>query len=93
MDMEFEWDEAKNQANIRKHGISFEMAKRIFDRPVLTSPDRRRNYGEDRYVSIGQSGHAVLIVVTHTRRDGRIRLISARPASRKERLRYYEQIR
>ena len=92
MDMEFEWDEAKNQANIGKHGVSFETAKRIFDRPVLTSPDRRTNYGEDRYVSMGQMGHATLIVVTHTRRDGRIRLISARPASRKERRLYYEQI-
>ena len=91
--MEFEWDEAKNQANIRKHGVSFEIAKRIFDRPLLTSPDRRKNYGEDRYVSIGQAGHAALIVVTHTGRHGRIRLISARPASRKERKRYHEQIR
>ena len=92
MVMEFEWDEAKNQANIRKHGVRFEIAKRIFDRPVLTSPDRRKNYGEDRCVSIGQAGHAALIVATHTRRDGRIRLISARPASRKERKLYYEQI-
>lgn len=89
--MEFEWDEAKNQANIRKHGVSFEIANRIFARPVLTSPDRRKNYGEDRYVSIGQVGHAAVIVVTHTGRGGRIRLISARPASRKERKLYYEQ--
>ena len=90
--MEFEWDEAKNQANIRKHGVSFEVAKRIFVRPVLTSPDRRKNYGEDRYVTIGQAEQAALIVVTHTGRAGRIRLISARPASRKERKLYYEQI-
>ena len=92
MAMEFEWDEAKNQANIRQHGVSFEIAKHIFDRRVLTSPDRRKNYGEDRYVSIGQVGHAALIVVAHTRRDGRIRLISARPASRKERQKYHEKI-
>jgi uncharacterized DUF497 family protein len=58
----------------------------------LTSPDRRKNYGEDRYVSIGQVGHAALIVVAHTRRDGRIRLISARPASRKERQKYHEEL-
>ena len=92
MAIEFEWDEAKNQANIREHGISFEMAKRIFDRPVLASPDRRKNYGEDRYVSIGQAGYTALIVVAYTRRDGRIRLISARPASRKERQIYHEQV-
>lgn len=39
--MDFEWDEPKNQANIRKHGVSFETAMHIFDRPVLTRPDRR----------------------------------------------------
>ena len=91
--MEFEWDETKNQSNIRKHGVSFEVARHIFRRPVLTSPDRRKNYGEDRYVSIGHAGRTALIVVAHTRRDGRIRLISARPASRKERRMFHERIR
>ena len=91
--MKFEWDEAKNQANIRKHGVSFETARRIFDRPILTRPDRRKNYGEDRYISIGQVEHAALIVVVHTDRKGRTRLISARPASHKERQAYHEQIR
>ena len=74
--MEFDWDEAKNQANIRKHGVSFATAKRIFDRPVLTWHDRRRNYGEDRYVSIGQVEHA-LIVVAHI--DWRMRKTRKRP--------------
>ena len=64
------------------------MAKRIFDRPVLTWLDRRRSYCEDRYVSIGQAGQAALVVVAHTSREGRIRLISARPAFRKERQMY-----
>lgn len=90
--MEFEWDEAKNQANIRKHGVSFEIAKHVFDWPLLTSRDRRKDYGEDRYVSIGQVGDEALIVIAHTRREGRIRLISARPASRKERQRYRDEI-
>ena len=90
--MEFEWDEGKNQTNIWKHGISFAVAKRVFDQPVLTWLDRRRDYGEDRYVSIGQVEEAG-IVVSHTRRDGRIRLISARPASRKERRIYHERPR
>ena len=44
--MEFEWDEPKNQTNIRKHGIGFETAKRIFEGPVATSPDRRRTTGK-----------------------------------------------
>ena len=91
--MPFEWDEVKNQVNIRKHGINFETAKRVFEGPRVTRIDRRKDYGEDRYISIGQVEPAALIVVAHTNRNGRIRLISARPASRKERQAYHEQIR
>ena len=90
--MLFEWDEAKNQANIRKHGASFETARRTFDGPVLTWVDERMDYGEVRHVSIGKVGNAV-VVVAHTDRDGRMRLISARPASRKERQAYHERVR
>lgn len=89
--MEFEWDEAKNQTNIGKHGIGFETAKRIFKGPVATLSDRRRDYGEDRNISIGRVEPGALIVVAHTERHGRIRLISARPASRKERKAYHER--
>ena len=91
--MEFEWDEAKNRENIRKHGIDFGTAKGLFYRPTLTRRDSRRDYGEDRYVSVGQVGQGALIVVVHTERGGRIRLISARPASRRERQAYYERTR
>ena len=90
--MEFEWDEAKNQANVRKHGVTFETASRIFETPVLTLRDRRKDYGEARYVSIGQLRGGALVVVAHTDRAGRTRLISARPASRRERQVYYEKI-
>ena len=90
--MEFEWDEAKNQANVQKHGVSFHLAKNIFNGRLLTRPDLRRDYGERRFVSIGQFRNA-LIVVVHTRRSGHVRLISARPASRKERWNYREKIR
>lgn len=86
---EFEWDEAKNLANIRKHGISFTVAKRIFEGSVLSRLDRRREYGEERYLSIGEVEQA-LIVIAHTRRAGRTRLISAQPASRRERQVYHE---
>ena len=71
--MEFEWDQPKNQTNIRKHGIGFETAKRIFEGPVATSPDHRRDYGEDRNISIGRVEPGALIVVAHTERHGRIR--------------------
>ena len=92
-EMTFEWDTAKNQTNIRKHGVSFETAQRIFEGSVLTWFDDRKDYGEDRYISVGKVESAALIVVAHTGRDDRIRLISARPASRKERQAYHERIR
>lgn len=87
---DFEWDEAKNRSNIRKHGVDFDVAKRIFLGAVVTEVDGRKGYGEIRYCSIGavQGG---IVVVAHTRRNGRIRLISARPASRKERRKYREK--
>jgi len=91
--MRFEWDEAKNLANIRKHGVSFDTAKRIFEGPIATWIDHRKDYGEDRNISTGRLEQGVLIVVAHTDRDGCIRLISARPASRKERQAYHEWIR
>lgn len=90
--MDFEWDEDKNLANARKHGISFGTARRIFDAEFLMRQDRRRDCGEDRYTSIGNVEGAV-IVVAHTNRGGRTRIISARPASRKERQAYHEALR
>lgn len=67
--MTFEWDEAKNRANVRKHGVDFETAKRIFDGPVVTGIDQRKDYGEDRSITIGRVERA-LIVVAHTHRGG-----------------------
>lgn len=89
--MAFEWDEAKNQTDIRKHGIGFETAERIFEGPAATSPDRCRDYGEDRDISIGRVEPGALIVAVHTECHGRIRLISARLASHKERKAYHER--
>ena len=91
--MAFEWDVAKNQTNIRKHGVRFETAQRIFEGPVLTWIDDRKDYGEDRYISVGKVESVALVVVAHTSRDDRNRLISARPSGRKERQAYHERIR
>lgn len=90
--MAFEWDEAKDRANTIKHGIDFDTAGRIFDGPVLTRRDQRRDYGEERHVSIG-CVEAAVIVVAHTARGGNVRLISARPASRAERQAWHDAIR
>ncbi len=81
----FEWDRQKNLSNIAKHGLSFDTASRIFDGPVLKSIDDRFDYGEIRWTSIGSIGAAVIIVVTHTDRNGKIRIISARPAKKPQR--------
>ncbi len=91
--MQFEWDDTKNRANISKHGVSFEIAQRIFEGPHLTRSDTRRNYGEDRYISVGEVDGMAVVVVAHTGRESRTRLISARPASRKERQAWHEHLR
>ena len=90
--MKFEWDPAKNDANIAKHGVSFEQAKRIFDGPVLTMADTRDDYGEMRETSIGLVDGIATLVVAHTDRVGVTRIISARRALNKERKLYAKTI-
>ncbi|MBO4853300.1 MAG: BrnT family toxin [Schwartzia sp.] len=86
----FEWDEEKNELNMRKHGIRFELALRVFyDENRLEEYDESHSEAEDRYISLGYV-NGVLVVV-HTDRDEAIRIISARPADKKERMKYYEQ--
>jgi uncharacterized DUF497 family protein len=83
--MEFEWDQSKDRANRRKHGISFEEAKHIFDGPVLTRVDEREDYGEVREISLGTLSPDAPLLVVHTARGTKTRLISARKANRQER--------
>lgn len=85
--MAFEWDTAKNVANIAKHGVDFEDAIRIFEGPVLESPDERREYGEVRIIAFGVADDRELVVV-YTMRAGRRRIISARRAHSRERKAY-----
>lgn len=89
MEDKFEWDDAKNARNRKDHGISFEEAIAIFDGPTLTAIDDRFDYGEVREVSLGFLGEAVVLSVTHTDRENRKRLISARKATRSERRMFY----
>ena len=85
----FELDEAKNAANVAKHGISFEQAAAIFDGPVVSHTDRRKDYGETRTVTYGALGEQVVVAVVHTDRQAITRIISARLASARERGNYY----
>lgn len=89
----FEWDQEKNRTNIEKHGIGFSTAIRIFEGPVITQLDNSRDYGEVRQQTIGAVANVLVILVVHTDRDGRVRVISARRANRQERKRYEEEIR
>lgn len=84
----YEWDDEKHSTNLRKHGIGFDEACLIFEDVVLSAVDLRKDYGEIRMISIGVVEKTVCVVVVHTKRDGRQRIISARLANRKERLRY-----
>lgn len=91
--MEFEWDDEKNNTNIKKHGVSFEKAKRIFEGDVLTVVDERFHYGELREISIGLIDGILLLMVAHTDTEtGVIHLISARKATKQERRRYEKNI-
>jgi len=90
--VEFEWDPAKAQENIRIHGIDFAVAVGVFDNPYLTREDPEAE-GEQRHVALGLDGLGRLLVVVYAYRENRIRLISARKATRKEEKAYARRIR
>lgn len=86
----FEWDDAKAAANLSKHRVSFEQASRVFDDALaIDAFDDRDDYGEDRLITTGDADGVILVVV-HTEREGRVRIISARRATRHERQTYIE---
>jgi hypothetical protein len=89
MALVFEWDAEKASTNLEKHGVSFEEAGSAFADPLsLTVPDPAHSEGENRYVLLGMSAAGRMVVVAHTERQDRIRLISARKANRRERQDY-----
>lgn len=85
--MEFEWDEAKAFANAEKHGVAFQDAVESLTGWTVRKRDLRSEYGEDRWVAL-TSHEGATLVVAYTMRGGRLRIISARQANRKERLTY-----
>ncbi|MBD0386712.1 MAG: BrnT family toxin [Nostoc sp. C3-bin3] len=89
--MEFEWNLDKAALNLEKHGISFPEAATVFNDPLsVTFPDPDHSIGESRYIIIGVSRFGQLLVVAHTDRGEKVRIISARKATRQEK-RFYEQ--
>ena len=84
--VEFEWDGAKASANLRKHGVSFEEAATVFldeHAKVFDDPD---SSSEPRFLLLGISAASRIVIVVHVERAERIRIISARKATRTERL-------
>jgi len=91
MGLFFEWDQKKSRRNLTTHGISFDEASTAFRDPLSkTISDPLHSVGEERFVLIGQSLKGRLLVVVHTERGDRIRIISARLATIKEKITYEE---
>jgi hypothetical protein len=87
--MEIEWDPNKADSNLEKHGVPFDEAATAFGDPLsLTIADPDHSDGEERFVLLGQSFAGRLMVVVHTYRGERIRIISARIATKQERRSY-----
>ena len=96
MNISFEWDEDKAQANLKKHHVSFDIAARVFLDPLALACQDRIENGEYRWQTLGMVDGCLLLLVAHTVRqdeDGEvIRIISARKAGKKEQ-RHYEKKR
>lgn len=89
--MKIDWDEAKRQANLRKHGLDFSDAEEVFSAITYTIEDRRFSYGEQRFVTMGLL-HDMVVVIAHTEARDRIRIISMRKATRNEEALYFQNI-
>ena len=89
--MEFTWNPDKRLANIRKHGLDFSDAERVFSGHTLTNQDHRFDYCEARFSTMGLLGDTV-VVIAHTESDDNIRIISMRKAVRHEREKYFEYL-
>ena len=91
MPLIFEWNFEKAQANVEKHGVTFDEASTAFEDALsVTIPDPLHSQDEGRFVLLGYSHRDRLLVIVHTDRDDRVRIISARPATKRER-RHHEE--
>ena len=89
--MNFEWDPNKAEYNLQKHGISFQEAATVFSNELsATVYDPNHSEDEDRFITIGWSHSQKLLMVSHTERGNRIRIISSRKLTKSERKDYEE---
>ena len=90
-DLQFAWDPGKAAANLRKHGVAFEDASTVFRNPLAkVLPDPTHSEQEQRSLILGHSAGGRLLLVVFTETEERIRIISARDASARERREYEE---
>jgi len=88
--IDFEWNPQKAEINHKKHGITFDEASTVFEDTLsVTYPDPDHSQQEERYLIIGVSSQYQVLVISHTYRSETIRIISARPATKRERI-FYE---
>jgi hypothetical protein len=87
--VEFEWDREKARANLRKHGVDFTDAANVFLDPLMQEYEDRGSRDEVRFNALGMVRNRLVFVV-YTERAGRIRIVSARKATRHERRQYHE---
>ncbi len=91
MNYQFAWDPEKAKSNLKKHQVSFEEASTVFDDPqYITFLDEEHSADEERYITIGLSNKSRLLMVAHTEREDRIRIISTRKATKNEETYYQE---
>ena len=92
INLDFEWDEAKAIANLKKNRISFETAKTVFADPFsITVNDPKHSIDERRFVDIGTAANGKVLIVSYTQRGEKIRIISCRKSTKSERKIYEER--
>ncbi len=90
--MKFEWLQAKADANVIKHGVTFDLAQSVFsDAFAIDWEDDRADYGEVRHITVGLAADGTVLYVAYTERQDRIRIISARRATQHEQDDYFRQ--
>ena len=87
----YEWNAKKNQINYEKHGLDFRDAEIVFTGKTISFIDDREDYGEERFITLGEIQKR-LVVVVHTQRDEIRRIISMRKANEREKKIYYKRL-
>lgn len=91
LSMTFEWDDDKNKINIQKHGFDFSDAKHIFEDPYLVLEDKRKDYGEKRFIAVGWI-NSRLVILIYTKRKQNYRIISLRKANEREKKKFQNRL-